>query len=72
MRPGREVGQRPFGHGTALGDRLFPPIEAPKEEGKRLRGKEKTVAKRRAMASRALADFAPWAQGRASLSVAAE
>ncbi|MDA4630762.1 FAD-dependent oxidoreductase, partial [Escherichia coli] len=35
---------------------LFPPIEAPKSEGKRLRGKEKTNAKKRAMSARALAD----------------
>ena len=26
---------------------LFPPIEAPKAEGKRLRGKDKTIAKKR-------------------------
>ena len=39
---------------------LFPPIEAPKAEGKRLRGKEKTVAKKRAMSARALADFRTW------------
>src|SRR6185436_19793059 len=39
---------------------LFPPIEAPKVEGKRLRGKEKTNAKRRAMTARALADCRDW------------
>ncbi len=39
---------------------LFPPMEAPKIEGKRLRGKEKTVAKKKAMAGRALSDFAAW------------
>ncbi len=39
---------------------LFPPIEAPKSEGKRLRGKEKTVAKKRAMTARALADCRAW------------
>ncbi|MCM2503583.1 methylenetetrahydrofolate--tRNA-(uracil(54)-C(5))-methyltransferase (FADH(2)-oxidizing) TrmFO [Aureimonas altamirensis] len=39
---------------------LFPPMESPKIEGKRLRGKEKTVAKKKAMAGRALSDFAAW------------
>ncbi|MBB3935083.1 methylenetetrahydrofolate--tRNA-(uracil(54)-C(5))-methyltransferase (FADH(2)-oxidizing) TrmFO [Aureimonas phyllosphaerae] len=39
---------------------LFPPVEVPREEGKRLRGKEKTIAKKRAMARRALADFSAW------------
>ncbi|MFD2235879.1 methylenetetrahydrofolate--tRNA-(uracil(54)-C(5))-methyltransferase (FADH(2)-oxidizing) TrmFO [Aureimonas populi] len=50
---------------------LFPPVEVPKEEGKRLRGKEKTIAKRRAMASRALKDFSNWLENGA-LSAAAE
>jgi methylenetetrahydrofolate--tRNA-(uracil-5-)-methyltransferase len=39
---------------------LFPPVEAPKIEGKRLRGKDKIVAKRRAITSRALADCRAW------------
>ncbi len=41
---------------------LFPPLtEAPKGEGgKRLRGAEKTAAKKRALAARALADVAAW------------
>ncbi len=39
---------------------LFPPIEAPKSEGKRLRGKEKSNAKKRAMSARALADCRAW------------
>ncbi|MDX8497432.1 methylenetetrahydrofolate--tRNA-(uracil(54)-C(5))-methyltransferase (FADH(2)-oxidizing) TrmFO [Mesorhizobium sp. VK4C] len=39
---------------------LFPPVEAPKAEGKRLRGKDKTVAKRRAITARALADCRQW------------
>jgi methylenetetrahydrofolate--tRNA-(uracil-5-)-methyltransferase len=40
---------------------LFPPIEIPKEEnGKRIRGKEKTRAKRRAITARALTDQATW------------
>ncbi|TIX60891.1 MAG: FADH(2)-oxidizing methylenetetrahydrofolate--tRNA-(uracil(54)-C(5))-methyltransferase TrmFO, partial [Mesorhizobium sp.] len=39
---------------------LFPPVEAPKIEGKRLRGKDKTVAKRHAITGRALADCRQW------------
>jgi methylenetetrahydrofolate--tRNA-(uracil-5-)-methyltransferase len=39
---------------------LFPPVEAPKTEGKRLRGKDKTVAKRHAITARALADCRDW------------
>ncbi len=39
---------------------LFPPIEAPKAEGKRLRGKEKSQARKRAMSARALADCRVW------------
>ncbi|MCA0274762.1 MAG: methylenetetrahydrofolate--tRNA-(uracil(54)-C(5))-methyltransferase (FADH(2)-oxidizing) TrmFO [Proteobacteria bacterium] len=39
---------------------LFPEIEAPKIDGKRLRGKEKTVAKKKAMTGRALADCRAW------------
>ena len=39
---------------------LFPPVEAPKIEGKRLRGKEKTVAKKKAVTARALADCRAW------------
>jgi methylenetetrahydrofolate--tRNA-(uracil-5-)-methyltransferase len=40
---------------------LFPDIEAPKElDGKRLRGKEKTRAKKQAMAARALSHFEEW------------
>jgi len=39
---------------------LFPPVEAPKAEGKRLRGKDKIVAKRRAVTARALADCREW------------
>lgn len=52
---------------------LFPPIEVPREEGKRLRGKEKTIAKKRAMSRRALVDFSAWLAGeRAPLPIAAE
>jgi methylenetetrahydrofolate--tRNA-(uracil-5-)-methyltransferase len=39
---------------------LFPPIEAPKANGKRLRGKEKAIARKKAMAGRALADCRDW------------
>ena len=40
---------------------LFPPIEAPKtKDGRRLRGTEKTIEKKRAMAHRARADLAAW------------
>jgi methylenetetrahydrofolate--tRNA-(uracil-5-)-methyltransferase len=39
---------------------LFPPVEAQKSEGKRLRGKEKIVAKRHALTSRALTDCRNW------------
>ena len=41
---------------------LFPPLDvAPKaEDGKRLRGKDKTIAKRRAISARALADLKVW------------
>ncbi|WP_173932198.1 methylenetetrahydrofolate--tRNA-(uracil(54)-C(5))-methyltransferase (FADH(2)-oxidizing) TrmFO [Chelativorans sp. Marseille-P2723] len=39
---------------------LFPPVEIPKEEGKRLRGKEKSFAKKRAITSRALAHWKEW------------
>ncbi|WP_312798424.1 methylenetetrahydrofolate--tRNA-(uracil(54)-C(5))-methyltransferase (FADH(2)-oxidizing) TrmFO [Tianweitania sp.] len=39
---------------------LFPPVEAPKTAGKRLRGKDKIVAKRHAITSRAIADCREW------------
>ena len=39
---------------------LFPPVELPKTDGKRLRGKEKTLAKKRATTARALAHFREW------------
>ncbi|MGE0232010.1 MAG: methylenetetrahydrofolate--tRNA-(uracil(54)-C(5))-methyltransferase (FADH(2)-oxidizing) TrmFO [Flavobacteriaceae bacterium] len=39
---------------------LFPPVEIPREPGKRLRGKEKIRAKRRAITRRALADIDGW------------
>ena len=41
---------------------LFPPIEAPMHDaqGKRIKGKDKTVSRKQAMADRALADLASW------------
>ena len=40
---------------------LFPPIETPKPlDGRRLRGAEKTLAKKRALTARARADLAAW------------
>ncbi len=39
---------------------LFPDVEVPREPGVRVRGKEKTVAKRRAISARALSDLAGW------------
>jgi len=39
---------------------LFPSVEAPKTEGKRLRGKEKIIAKRHAITARALEDCRAW------------
>ncbi|MCX8281671.1 methylenetetrahydrofolate--tRNA-(uracil(54)-C(5))-methyltransferase (FADH(2)-oxidizing) TrmFO [Phyllobacterium sp. 0TCS1.6C] len=50
---------------------LFPPIEAPKQEGKRLRGKEKSNAKKQAMSARALSDCRAWL-GLPAISQAAE
>jgi methylenetetrahydrofolate--tRNA-(uracil-5-)-methyltransferase len=51
---------------------LFPPIEAPKTDadGKRLKGKDKTRAKKLAMTSRARADFSEW--GSVALALANE
>ena len=43
---------------------LFPPIATPATQtGKRLRGPEKSVARKRAMTARALADIAHWRTG---------
>ncbi|MFU0503772.1 methylenetetrahydrofolate--tRNA-(uracil(54)-C(5))-methyltransferase (FADH(2)-oxidizing) TrmFO [Pseudaminobacter sp. NGMCC 1.201702] len=39
---------------------LFPSVETPKSEGKRLRGKDKIVAKRHAITARALGDCRAW------------
>ena len=51
---------------------LFPPVEIIKPEGvKRFRGKEKALAKKNAIAARALADCADWL-GETSHTAAAE
>ncbi len=44
---------------------LFPEIDAPKTDadGKRLRGKDKSVAKKKALTARALADCSAWLSG---------
>jgi methylenetetrahydrofolate--tRNA-(uracil-5-)-methyltransferase len=44
---------------------LFPEVDAPKTdaEGKRLRGKDKTVAKKKALTARALGDCDAWLSG---------
>ncbi len=42
---------------------LFPPVEIPRVPGVRLRGKDKTIARRRAMTARALADLDGWLGG---------
>jgi methylenetetrahydrofolate--tRNA-(uracil-5-)-methyltransferase len=44
---------------------LFPPIDEPRtdEAGRRLRGKERAQARRRALSCRALADFESWLRG---------
>ncbi|WP_315919794.1 methylenetetrahydrofolate--tRNA-(uracil(54)-C(5))-methyltransferase (FADH(2)-oxidizing) TrmFO [Mesorhizobium sp. SP-1A] len=39
---------------------LFPPVETPKPDGKRLRGKDKTVARKKALTARALDDCRAW------------
>ncbi|MEM8702382.1 MAG: methylenetetrahydrofolate--tRNA-(uracil(54)-C(5))-methyltransferase (FADH(2)-oxidizing) TrmFO [Pseudomonadota bacterium] len=53
---------------------LFPPVETPTtdEDGKRLKGKEKTKAKKRALTSRAKQDFAHWKAGLGANVLAAE
>ena len=54
-----ELGKRSF-QPMNVNFGLFPPITVPREEGKRLRGKEKTIAKKMALSARALQDFATW------------
>jgi len=41
---------------------LFPPIEIERTDGKRLRGKERTVAKKQHLTARALEDWQVWLQ----------
>ena len=52
---------------------LFPPIDPPSHDadGRRIKGRDKTFAKKRAMAERALADLAAWINAQA-LPAAAE
>ena len=53
---------------------LFPPLAAPptkKPDGTRLRGNEKTVAKKQAMSARALADLESWIADNLRVAVAA-
>lgn len=47
---------------------LFPPIESPTrtDEGKRLKGKERTAARRRAITARALRDMDAWIEAEAA------
>ena len=43
---------------------LFPPVDIVKPEGvKRFRGKDKAIAKKKAIAARALADCSTWLDG---------
>lgn len=39
---------------------LFPPVDTPRVDGRRLRGKDKTLTRKHALTSRALADFRAW------------
>jgi methylenetetrahydrofolate--tRNA-(uracil-5-)-methyltransferase len=52
---------------------LFPPIDGPDKgpDGKRLKGKDKGFARKRAMATRSLEDLSAWLS-LSSLGVAAE
>ena len=57
---GEEAGMRSF-QPMNVNFGLFPPIEAPVEDGgRRLKGKEKAAARKRAMALRALGDLDRW------------
>jgi methylenetetrahydrofolate--tRNA-(uracil-5-)-methyltransferase len=44
---------------------LFPPLDAPSHDasGKRIKGKERGVARKRALSARALADLDRWLEG---------
>ncbi len=56
---GDEPGKRSF-QPMNVNFGLFPPVEAPKSEGKRLRGAEKAQARKRVMTARALNDCRQW------------
>ncbi len=56
---GDEPGKRSF-QPMNVNFGLFPPAEAPKSEGKRLRGAEKAQARKRVVTARALADCRQW------------
>ena len=45
---------------------LFPPVEVAKVPGQRLRGKEKSVVRKKALSARALFDFDAWLGARAA------
>src|SRR5690606_8019368 len=49
---------------------LFPPIEVPRTPGVKLRGTEKSLARKRALTTRARSDAAAWLAG--TLTAAAE
>ena len=52
------------GHPSNISCKIIPPIETPREiDGKRLKGKEKSIARKRAMSARALADWQAWLSG---------
>ncbi len=56
---GDEPGKRSF-QPMNVNFGLFPPVQMPKADGRRLRGKEKALARKRATTSRALADCRAW------------
>ena len=61
---GEETGKRSF-QPMNVNFGLFPPVEFSKksEDGKRMRGPDKAKAKKRALTSRAIADFDTWLEG---------
>ncbi|WP_321503838.1 methylenetetrahydrofolate--tRNA-(uracil(54)-C(5))-methyltransferase (FADH(2)-oxidizing) TrmFO [Breoghania sp.] len=61
---GEETGKRSF-QPMNVNFGLFPPVEFSKksEDGKRMRGPDKAKAKKRALTSRAMADFDTWLEG---------
>jgi len=56
-----ETGKRSF-QPMNINFGLFPPIDIPPREGKKLRGKEKTIAKRQLVTKRAKEDYSLWLQ----------